>query len=79
MNQPAQEQSSLQLPIRAVPLTLFPTLGSLQEVVDLAESKLPITSKNELTSLLFTYHNTLLSELLKANDVGSNPNQLTNR
>lgn len=42
---------------------LFPTLGSLQEVVDLADSRLPIMSKNELTSILFTYHNTLLKQL----------------
>lgn len=40
---------------------LFPTMGSLQEVVDLADSKLPITSRNEVISLLMTYHNTLLS------------------
>ena len=41
-------------------MVLFPTMGSLQEVVDYADSKLPITSKNEICSLLFTYHNTLL-------------------
>ena len=46
--------------LRAVPMGLFPTLGSLQEVVDFADSKLPITSKNELCSLLMIYHNTLL-------------------
>lgn len=39
---------------------LFPTLGSLQEVIDLAESRLPITNKNDLTAILATYHNTLL-------------------
>ena len=44
-----------------IPKTLFPTLGSLQEVVDLAESKLPITDKNEMFSLLMSYHNTLLA------------------
>lgn len=44
-------------------MTLFPTMGSLQEVVDLAESKMPITSRNELVSLLMTYHNTILKEL----------------
>lgn len=49
--------------IRAAPMALFPTLGSLQEVVDLAESKLPITSKNEVLALLMTYHNTLLKKL----------------
>ena len=42
-------------------MNLFPTMGSLQEVIDLAESKLPITDKNEMYSLLMTYHNTLLS------------------
>ena len=47
--------------LRAVPMNLFPTLGSLQEVVDLAESKLPISDKNEMFSLLMSYHNTLLA------------------
>lgn len=42
---------------------LFPTLGSLQEVVDFADSKLPITDRNEMFSLLMTYHNTLLKQL----------------
>ena len=46
--------------LRAVPMGLFPTLGSLQECVDYADSKLPITDKNDLFSLLMTYHNTLL-------------------
>lgn len=44
-------------------MPVFPTLGSLQEVIDLAESKLPITSKNELTAILRIYHNTLLSQV----------------
>lgn len=51
---------SLQPPLRAVPMVLFPTMGSLQEVVDYADAKLPISSKNELCSLLMIYHNTLL-------------------
>ena len=46
--------------LRAAPMALFPTLGSLQDVVDFAESKLPIMDKNDLFSLLMTYHNTLL-------------------
>jgi len=50
----------IQPPIRAVPMPVFPTLGSIQEVLDLAESKLPINNHNELISLLMTYHNTLL-------------------
>lgn len=49
--------------LRAVPMNLFPTLDSLQDVVDLAESKLPLIHKNEVTSLLMTYHNTLLKQL----------------
>lgn len=55
--------SNLKPRIPAVHMGLFPTLGSLQEVLDLAESKLPITDKNEITSLLFVYHNTLLKQL----------------
>lgn len=43
-------------------------MGSLQEVIDLAESRLPITNKNDLTAILATYHNTLLS-ILKATNV----------
>lgn len=46
--------------INAVPMALFPTMGSLQEVADYATSRLPITNPNELSSLLFMYHNTLL-------------------
>lgn len=46
--------------IKAEPMNLFPTMGSLREVVDLADSKRPISCKNELFGLLMTYHNTLL-------------------
>lgn len=53
--------SAVQPPLRAVHMGLFPTMGSLQDVLDLADSKLPITTRNELLSLLFVYHNTLLS------------------
>lgn len=58
-------RSNTQPPLRAVPMSLFPTLGSLDEVMELAESKLPITSKNELYSLLMTFQNTLIHELKK--------------
>jgi hypothetical protein len=54
------QSNNTQPPILAVHMGLFPTLGSLQEVVDLANSMLPITSKNDMFSLLMTYHNTLL-------------------
>ena len=47
----------------AQPMNLFPTLGSTDEVVALANSKIPIGNKNEVYSLLMTYRNTLLKEL----------------
>lgn len=56
---------TVQPPLRAVPMSLFPTANTLQEVVDQAETKLPISNKNELISILMLYHNTLLSELNK--------------
>lgn len=46
--------------LRAVHKGLYPTMGSLQEVIDFGNSKLPISSRNELFSLLMAYHNTLL-------------------
>lgn len=49
--------------LRAAPMALFLTMGSLQEVVDFAEFNLPITDKNEMFSLLMAYHNTLLKQL----------------
>jgi hypothetical protein len=45
------------------PKPLFPTLGSTQEVVDLAKSQLPIMDNNTLLTVLGTYHNTLLNEV----------------
>ena len=41
-------------------MALYPTMGSLNEVVDYADSKVPVTNKNEMHSLLMIYHNTLL-------------------
>ena len=58
MNQP-----NPQAHIRALPMTVFPTMGSLQEVIDLANAQLPISDQNVLFSLLMTYHNTLLREV----------------
>jgi hypothetical protein len=59
-------QHALRPALSPTPMSLFPTLGSLQEVADLADSKLPITSKNELFSLLATYHNTLLNAVQRS-------------
>lgn len=46
--------------IKPVHMTLFPTLDSLQDVVHLAETRLPVADRNVLFSLLMSYHNTLL-------------------
>ncbi len=54
--------------LRAVHMSLFPTMDSLNDVVALAESKTPVVSKNEMYALLMTYHNTLLSELRKTKE-----------
>lgn len=51
--------------LRAVHMGLFPTLGSLQEVIDYADSKLPITTKNEVYTLLMTFQNTLIDQINK--------------
>jgi hypothetical protein len=39
---------------------VYPTLETLQDVRELAKSLMPITKPNEMTSILNTYHNTLL-------------------
>lgn len=49
--------------LKPTPQPIYPTLGSVQEVIELAESKLPITGKNELYSLLMTFQNTLLKAI----------------
>lgn len=50
---------------QAVSMPIFPTLGSIQDVLELGDSKLPITDKNELLSLLRTMQNTVLLVQLK--------------
>lgn len=42
---------------------LYPTLDTLQEALRYAESRLPISNVNELHSVLFAYHNTLIKAL----------------
>lgn len=49
--------------LRALPMGLYPTMESIQEVINLAESKLPITDSNEMYSLLMTFQNTLIKYL----------------
>ena len=46
--------------ISPVPMGIFPTMDSLQDVVEYAQTKVPVESKNEMTGILMTYHNTLL-------------------
>lgn len=58
-----KQQFDGQPQLRAASMTLFPTAGTLREVVDLGESRLPITNQNELFALLMVYHNTLLQEV----------------
>ena len=53
----------LQQRIRAVPMKLFPVQDSLESVIKLGCSQLPITNQNTLVSLFMTYHNTLLKEI----------------
>ena len=60
MPNPSTSESQTQLLFRAVHMGLFQTLGSIQEVVDLGRSKLPISNENELISLLMTMQNTVL-------------------
>lgn len=46
-------------------LSLYPAMDSVADVIALAESRLPICSKNEVITLLRTYHNTLLTQISK--------------
>jgi hypothetical protein len=52
-----------QPPVRAEAMGLFPTLTSLQQVIDMANSQLPITTPNQMFSLLMVYHNSLLYQV----------------
>ena len=56
----------MQHDIPPTPQNLYPVMGSLLEVQQLAESQLPITDRNQLISILMSYHNTLLKQLDKA-------------
>ena len=60
--------SNLLTNICLIPMGVYPTLGSLKEVMDYAESKLPVTNKNEMTAILYTYHNTLLKKITDENN-----------
>lgn len=57
---PKKVEADLHPGLRPVHLALFPTMDSLESVVDLGLSQMPITNANQLVSVLMTYHNTLL-------------------
>ena len=58
-----QVAQSLQPPIRAVTMGLFPTADSLQSVIDMGYAQLPIQDQNALLCLLMVYHNSLLKAI----------------
>ena len=45
------------------PQNIYPTMGSINEVLELADSKIPLLQRNEMFSLLMTFQNTLLNQL----------------
>jgi len=47
--------------VRAERMSLFPTMDSLGEVLELAKSKAPHIPGNELHALFMIYHNTMLA------------------
>jgi hypothetical protein len=61
------KQGYVQPGLRPVRMTLFPTLDSLNAVIDLGISQLPINTPNALIGLLMTYHNSLLKQVEESN------------
>ncbi len=51
--------------IKLTPMPLYPTLNSMNSVVDLAISQLPGVPVNTIMTLFMCYHNTLINELEK--------------
>lgn len=49
--------------LRAVRMSLFPTLNNLDEAVKYAQSKFPDSSRNDIYSVLMTFQNTLLNQI----------------
>lgn len=47
--------------LKPIPQTLFPTKPSLAEAVEYLNSQLPIRNSNELHAVLMLYQNTLLN------------------
>lgn len=57
---PKKETSDLHPALRPVHLGLFPTMDSLESVVDMGLAQLPINTPNQLVGILMAYHNTML-------------------
>lgn len=55
--------STQQPPLRAVPMTLFPSMDNLDQAVSYCKSQLPIEDQSKLFGLLMVYHNTLLNQV----------------
>lgn len=60
---PTPEKST---PAHLTPKRVFPTLGSLEELVDSVKAGLPAERFNEVYAIMMTYHNTLLAELTRS-------------
>lgn len=61
-----EDATSTKAVLRPVAMPLFPTMNSLQSVVDWGNSQLPINTPNALLSVLSVYHNTLLQEVTRS-------------
>lgn len=53
--------------LRAERMTLFPQMDSLDDVMNLAKTKVPSIERNELHALFMTFQNTLLKVLNEEN------------
>ena len=62
-----KEEVIVQPGLRPVRMTLFPTMDSLDAVIDLGISQLPINTPNALVGILMTYHNSLLKQVEESN------------
>ena len=64
------------VPVRAHPMNLFPTMVTLGSVVELGISQLPIMTPNALVCLLMTYHNTLLATIDRESIIAGKPKDI---
>jgi len=53
----------LQPPLRAVPMSLFPAMETLDDAVHYCKSHFPKSDSQKLVGLLMLYHNTLIDQL----------------